>query len=111
MPKSRVSGQNLVEVAIFFAIVVGVVATMQLYIQRGFQARYKAGADYVHKELAKAAPAFSGLPRQYHPYYNSQGIQNDTTSYNILRGYPDNAVEQNSTRKAWGLTDVPSEID
>jgi hypothetical protein len=110
MRKSWVSGQNLVEVAILFALVVGVVATMQLYIQRSFHARYKAGADYVHRELVNASPAFSGLARQYDPYY-AESWQRDRTNYTTLSGYPNNTVNQVLTRRVWGLTDVPGQND
>ena len=110
MRKLGVCGQNLVEVAIIFALVVGVFAAMQLYLQRSFMARYKAGADYVHKELAKAAPAYAGEPKHYDPYY-SESLVEDNTVYSTLRGYPDNSVNDTATRKIWMKTDVPGEND
>jgi hypothetical protein len=110
MRSLQVAGQNLVEVAIFFAIVVGVVATMQLYIQRGFQARYKAGADYVYKELAKAAPALPGLTTQYDPYY-SEFWREDTATYDLIAGYPDSSVKQTNARRAIENTTVPGPKD
>ena len=110
MRKLGVSGQNIVEVAVMFALVVGAFAAMQLYLQRSFQARYKAGADYVHKELARAAPAHAGEPKHYDPYY-SESWQEDNTAYNTLRGYPDNSVNDTITRKIWMKTDIPGEND
>lgn len=110
MRKSRNSGQNLMEAAILFAIVVGVVASMQTYLQRSFQARYKAGADYVHREIVKAAPALAGTPRQYDPYY-AQSWQEDNKTFDTLAGYPNSAVNDTQTSKAWALTDVPWQID
>jgi hypothetical protein len=103
-------GQNLVEVAVIFALVVGVFATMQLYLQRAFQARYKAGADYVHRELAKAVPAYAGLPKHYDPYY-SESLVEDSAVYSTLRGYPDSSVNDTTRRKIWMKTDIPGESD
>lgn len=108
MRKLRNSGQNIVEVAIIFTLVVGVFAAMQLYLQRSFMARYKAGADYVHKELANAVPAYAGEPKHYDPYY-SESWQQDDVGYDTLRGYPDNSINNTVVRRAWMLTDVPGQ--
>lgn len=120
MRKPWNSGQNIVEVAILFALVTGVVATMQLYVQRGVNARYKAGADYVHRELVSAVPAYAGLPRQYDPYY-AESWQEDNTNYTMTKGYsnlasttagfPDTSVNRVDTSTIWGLTDVPGVSD
>jgi hypothetical protein len=93
-----------------FSVVVIVFTLMQLYLQRSFSARYKAGADYLHNELAKAAPAIAGLRKQYVPYYT---ISNSTNIklYNLTTGYPFNSVDQTVIQGAWVLTDVPGEND
>jgi hypothetical protein len=110
MRKLGISGQNLVEVAVSIALVVGVFASMLLYLQRSFQARYKAGADYVQQELANAAPAYSGLPRQYDPYY-SESWKHENSTYNTLTGYPDSSVNDTLVSRAWVQTDIPWQID
>lgn len=110
MRKLRHYGQNLVEIAVVIALVVGVFTSMLLYLQRSFQARYKAGADYVQRELANAEPAYAGLPRQYDPYY-SESWKEEIRSYNTLSGYPDTSVNDTSTSRAWVKTDIPWEID
>ena len=110
MRKTRISGQNLMELAVMFALVVGVFATMYLYLQRSFQARYKAGADYVFRNLTDAVPAYSGQPRQYDPYY-SESWQEDNNVFNTLRGYPDSSVNDTSTRKIWVKTEIPGQND
>jgi len=110
MRKSRISGQTITEAAVIFALIVGVVAAIQLYLQRSFQARYKAGADYVHTELVKAVPAYAGQPRQYEPYY-SESWRLENKTYNTLRGYPDNSVDDTVTQTIWSETDIPGESD
>jgi hypothetical protein len=110
MRKTSISGQNLVEIAVIFAVVVGIFTLMQIYIQRSFNAKYKAGADYVHNELAKAAPAMAGLPRQYDPYYMNSTAQNIKV-YNLTAGYPFNSVDQTDGQRAWVLTEVPGPKD
>ena len=113
MRKLGKCGQNLVEVAVMFALVVGVYAMMQVYIQRSFMARYKAGADYVHRELAKAAPAYAGAPRQYDQYYSESQVYDNSTyssqkGYNSTGDFP-NTVNDTFERTAWILTDIPGE--
>ena len=110
MRKLGISGQNLVEIGVMIALVVGVFTSMLLYLQRGFQARYKAGADYVQQELANAAPAYSGLPRQYDPYY-SESEKYENTTFNTLSGYPDSSVNDTSVSRAWVRTDIPWQMD
>ncbi len=110
MRKTSISGQNLVELAVIFASAVGMFTLMQIYIQRSFHAKYKAGADYVHNELAKAAPAMAGLPKQYDPYY-TESISQDNKLGNSTRGYPFNSINQADMQRAWVLTEVPGPKD
>lgn len=54
-------GQSLSEYALLVSIVAAVLAGMQLYAQRGLQAKMKSGID---SQLSRLGPL-----RQYEPYY------------------------------------------
>jgi hypothetical protein len=110
MRKTRNTGQNITEAAVIFAIIVGVFASMQLYLKRSLNVRYKAGADYMHEQLRNAAPAFAGLPRQYDPYY-TESLQEDTKTSTTLTGYPDSSVNDRLNRRVWAETDIPTPTD
>ena len=58
----RPKGQHLVELALCLAVVTAVFLSMQLYVQRSLQAKYKSGADYLFHDINQPAA-------QYEPYY------------------------------------------
>ncbi len=62
--RSRTNGQHLIEYALLFAVVVGALVAIQVYVKRTLQARYRAVVD--------AAAVAISAPTQYEPYYRSE---------------------------------------
>ncbi|MCX5703999.1 MAG: hypothetical protein NT066_05890 [Candidatus Omnitrophica bacterium] len=73
MLKSK--GQHLAELALCLAVVIGVLLSMQRYVQRSLQAKYKSGADYLFRDIKQAGAGHLANPRQqYDPYYASSNM-------------------------------------
>lgn len=68
----RKSGQSLTEYSICLAVVLIALITMNFYVKRGLQGRYKDLADYT---MAKAHAL-----RQYEPYYKGPLSEYDNTT-------------------------------
>ncbi|MFH1768025.1 MAG: hypothetical protein ABH858_02550 [Candidatus Omnitrophota bacterium] len=60
--------QSMVQVSIVLTTIVMALFTMQTYMRRGLQARYKTAVDAVSGELSSFAGQASAL-LQYEPYY------------------------------------------
>ena len=69
----RLRGQNLAELALGLAVIAAAILTMQLFIQRGLQGRYKGGPDYLMQNITAEAQAkgvtLKSDKAQYEPYY------------------------------------------
>lgn len=69
----RNKAQTLPEYALLFAIVIGAILTMQIYVRRGLQGRIRDAVDYTGLDgsevLGNTSFAFTG--EQYEPYYSA----------------------------------------
>lgn len=119
MHRKNVSGQNLSEVALFVMVIGVSIVSMQIYIQRAIQARYKAGVDYtfhlLHNEAeAKGETALAAsideAGRQYDPYYQSSSMVENKISDNV-KGWPDSSTNQTSIRYGWKRTGLVDDAD
>ena len=72
-------GQSLVELGILFAIVVGALMAMKVYVQRGMQSRIKTATDY----KATIGEVSFGGSGQYEPQYQTANV---TTIANASEG-------------------------
>lgn len=93
MDKGRTSGQQVLEYALCLAAVTAVLIGMQLYVKRGLQARYKAGAGQI----------FSGMPAsttQYDPYYIESSVT-ETRNYIVDMGFPHTTKDVTTNRSGW----------
>lgn len=111
------SGQNLTELSIL-VVVLALGIGMQLYVQRGLQARYKEGVDYLNKSIkAKAAdPAnlnnefenfdFAHTPSQYEPYYRTSSFTTSTNS-DTSGGFPDSSIDETTHASGWEREGLP----
>ncbi len=107
--KARVfnkSGQSLSEFALILAVAVGVISTMQIYVQRGLQARYKQGANYAFSQI-EAEAALKGVDNltdiaveQYEPYYRQAFTSVETNSDNTM-GFPTATINETAARSGW----------
>jgi hypothetical protein len=88
------SGQSLTELAICVFVISAAFISMQIYVQRGLQAKYKAGADYCLSSMQTQA---AGLRKQYDPYYATSRYKESKDS-NSLKGFPDRATTEVSSR-------------
>lgn len=89
------------------AVIAAAIAGMQIYLQRGFQARYKAGADYMFSHIEEQARAAGNITntnltninqhRQYDPYYQSSNMTVSTNIENSL-GFPNSTINETTTR-------------
>lgn len=70
---SNGAGQVLVEYGIILALVASAIIGVQLYVQRGLQARYRDAADEAIREIRQAKGELH-LPLQYEPYYQTSDI-------------------------------------
>lgn len=115
MFKVNTRGQSLTELAIYLAIVLGVFLVMRVYIQRSFQAKYKAGANYLITEIERNAadkgiPGFSGIKTQYDPYYReTRGSEIKAGETTV--GYPEASTNQTISRTGWEKTGPASNAD
>jgi len=115
MQRSRAQGQGLTELAIFLTVVVAVILTMRLYIQRSLQAKYKAGTDYLFTEIEKNAvdkgvAGFTNIKRQYDAYYRESEIS-ETKTGEFSVGFPDTSINQTVNRTGWEKTLPPQDAD
>jgi len=95
--------QNTMEYAILFAVVVGALTAMQLYVRRSLQAKIRGGTDNIPNAVLSQETATSGVvvdqllgdptATQYEPYYyvNGQSDLVSTTSEGTERGTIQNA--------------------
>ena len=100
------SGQSLSEFALILAVAVGVISTMQIYVQRGLQARYKQGANYAFSQI-EAEAALKGVDNltdiaveQYEPYYRQAFTSVETNSDNTM-GFPTATINETAARSGW----------
>lgn len=72
-------GQSTAEYAILFAVVLGAIVAMQVYVKRGSQGRIKMVTDtavgHVLGRFGNATPAAKDL--QYEPYYASSDFKTE----------------------------------
>ena len=104
------------EFALILAVAVGVISTMQIYVQRGLQARYKQGVNYAFSRI-EAEAALKGVDnlanietQQYEPYYREsfssvQSNSDDTT------GFPNSTTNQTTTRSGWERVNSANSAD
>jgi hypothetical protein len=107
MRRLKRPGQSLTELAVLIATVTAAILGMQLYVQRGLQARHKGGMEYFFNKIEQSA---GKIYHQYEPYY-WEGSRSVTTDSNTLRGYPDSAENSVSTQSGLGLTGSAENAD
>ena len=107
MRKLKISGQNLTELALYFAIITAAILSMGIYVQRSLQAKYKTGVGYLcskieQEAVTKGISNLSDIPRQYDPYYRESSITEtkEPGSYVIL-GFPETSLNQTTNRTGW----------
>lgn len=66
-------GQNTAEYAILIALIIGAAITIQTYVKRGIQGRFKDEVD----TMATATPEL-GSVKQYEPYYLESSFESAT---------------------------------
>jgi len=123
MQRARTRGQSLTELALGLAMVVALILTMRIYIQRSLQARYKVGVDYLFSEIKEHAAApgsiinptdtdFTGIKTQYDPYYRESNITETKPEGSFSSvGFPDTSMDQTTTRTGWEKTRPAAEAD
>lgn len=90
----RKRGQNLTEFAICLSVVIAALAGMQLYVQRGLQARHKDGVEFLFNKIEQEAAD-----------KNVSQLKNINRQYEI--DYRDaELTETNKTKAAGGLYDT-----
>ncbi len=94
------------EFALILAVSVGVISTMQIYVQRGLQARYKQGVNYAFSRI-EAEAALKGVDNltdiaveQYEPYYRQAFTSVETNSENTI-GFPTATINETAARSGW----------
>ena len=70
-------GQSTAEYAVLFAIIVGAVVAMQIFVKRAVQAKQKDGLMFY---LKKGLNVPNGTKLQYEPYYDVKNIQQFQTT-------------------------------
>ncbi len=98
-------GQSLTEIAISLAVLIAIILSMRIYMQRSLQAKYKTGPDYLVSEIKKAAAEkgisnFNDMKKQYDPYYRESSIREEKESSTSL-GFPETSTEQTVSRSGW----------
>ena len=81
----RRKGQNIVEYSILFSIIVGAVLSMQLFVKRGLQGRYRDGVGWM-----AARTGDLGDTGQYEPYFFE-------SSYEVSKGQDETKTLTGST--------------
>lgn len=87
------------------AAVAAVISGMQIYAQRGLQARYKQGVDYAISRIQseavdKGIDSLSSISTQYEPYYRQASTSVATNSENTI-GFPTTITNETSNRSGW----------
>lgn len=100
------SGQSISEFAMLLAIIGMAFAGTQIYLQRGFSARYKGGVDYMFSRIEEDAQA-QGLTNanltdissrmQYAPTYQTSNISVYSESDNSV-GFPRATINETVSR-------------
>lgn len=72
----KTKGQATLEYAVIIGVIVAALAAMQIYIKRGFQARFHDGMEYLRTETVGL-----GGPQQnqYEPYYINSAYDSTTS--------------------------------
>lgn len=100
MRNLKACGQSLGELALCLAVIAAALAGLQIYLQRGLQARNRDGVKYLFSEIEKGTGAAEGsIPWQYNPYYRT-AYTNETREDNIAKGAPQSRIERKSSQ--WG---------
>jgi hypothetical protein len=107
MGKAKNAGQSLTELAICIMAISAAFISMQIYVQRSMQARYKDGADYCLNSIQKQD---SKLRKQYDPYY-AESAYSETNSSNVTKGFPDRSTEQTTIRDGQKVTGTVANAD
>lgn len=118
MPKTNWSarrGQHATELAIVFAVIIAVLGALRVYVQRGLQARQKAGVGYLFSEINKTAASqgvanLQNTKTQYDPYYREMNMT-ESWSDNSTNGFPDKSIERNSSRSGWQQVNSAQDAD
>ena len=115
MPKPKISGQSLSEFALILAVVAGVISGMQIYVQRGLQARYKNGMNYVISRIEEGArveniTGLSNISRQYEPYYREFFNSVSANSKDTI-GFPRAIVNETTSRSGWERVNSADKAD
>lgn len=84
----KTKGQATLEYAVIIGVIVAALAAMQIYIKRGFQARYHDGVQFLTTQTNEM-----GSNNQYEPYY----LQSDYTNTHNNNGYTENIQARGST--------------
>jgi hypothetical protein len=105
MGRIKDAGQSLTELAICVIVISSAFIAIQLYVQRGLQARYKGGTDFCLTTIKQQAGA---LRYQYDPYYETSRYKESNTS-NVLKGFPNKSTNETTIKP--GGTDNPGSTD
>lgn len=68
-------GQSLTEYGVVFALIIGAVIAMQVYVKRGLQGRMKDATDKIATDTSEL-----GTTEQYEPYYSESSMQTGSKS-------------------------------
>ena len=114
----KTRAQSTAEFAALFALIVGAVVAMQIYVRRGLQAKQKDAMVYVMKNVLGMANTDKF---QYEPYYQTSNItadqyQNESTHiYNGLKvnytSYQNVTYAEGSYEKqeGWNATEMTAD--
>ncbi len=114
----KTRAQSTAEFAALFALIVGAVVAMQIYVRRGLQAKQKDAVVYVMRDVLGMNDTDKF---QYEPYYQTSNItadqyQNETTHiYNGLKvnytSYQNVTYAEHSYEKqeGWNATEVTAD--
>ncbi|MFC1631565.1 hypothetical protein ACFL2I_03320 [Candidatus Omnitrophota bacterium] len=91
-------GQVILSYVLIIAVIVAAMVSIQLYIQRGLQGRYKSATDYALNAIGAA----QGLdnPAQYDPYYERtiyDTRRDSQVTLDYLDGQSTTTIESDST--------------
>ncbi|MDD5196837.1 MAG: hypothetical protein WC937_02720 [Candidatus Omnitrophota bacterium] len=111
----KLPGQSLTELSLCLVMIVAIILTMRIYIQRSLQAKYKAGADYLISEIKNTAATqgnanISSIKQQYDPYYRESNIS-EARSGNTSVGFPETTLDQRVIRTGWETTRSAQDAD
>lgn len=106
-------GQYLAEYALIFSIVLAALITMQTYVKRGLQGRFKDATDEVIVSLREAKGNLN-LPLQYEPYYTASKITTIANRIRIesesLSGEKETEIDNTTTRSGYQMV-LPAEAE